>query len=88
MKISINIDDESLPAWAYRLEQYNGGVGESNRLPLNEFIQMQVDEETSRHVAAHQLARREALIPIANQILAASPAKQQAAIAAALEAIA
>jgi hypothetical protein len=87
MNMILTTPDESLPAWERRLEQFNAGSGQPP-VTLTEFLQAQLDTETARHVAALKVAQREALIPVADQILAASPEKQEAAIAAALQAIA
>jgi hypothetical protein len=86
MNIQLTIPDESLPAWERRIEQFNSGSGEPP-VTLTEFLQTQLDTETERHTAALKVAQREALIPVADQILAAPLAKQEAAIAAALQAI-
>jgi hypothetical protein len=86
MNTHLTIPDESLPAWERRLAQFNGGSGQPP-VTLNQFLQAQLDGDTERYVAALKVAQREALIPVADQILAASPEKQEAAIAAALEAI-
>lgn len=81
--MTITIPDSSLPAWQARLSK----SFPANTPTVEAFIQSLTDEETAS--AERQLAtnQREALIPVANEILAASPAKQQAAIAAALQAV-
>lgn len=86
MNISLAIPDSSLPAWQRRLKQFNDGSGQPV-VTLAEFLQLQLDEETSRYEASLKVAQREALIPVADEILAAPAAKQEAAIAAALEAV-
>lgn len=86
MNIPLTIPDSSLPAWQRRLKQFNDGSGQPEVL-LAEFLQLQLDEDTARHEAALKVAQREALIPVADEILAAPAAKQEAAIAAALEAV-
>lgn len=86
MNIPLTIPDSSLPAWQRRLKQFNDGSGQPEVL-LAEFLQLQLDEDTARHEAALKVAQREALIPVADEILAAPAAKQEAAIAAALEVV-
>lgn len=87
MTITLTISDSNLPAWNHRLNQFNAGSGQPP-ITLAEFFQRTViDEPTPSLVAAYQVARREALIPIADEILAASESKQNAAIAAALAAV-
>lgn len=84
MNISLTIPDSSLPAWQRRLKQFNDGSGKP-AVTLTEFLQIQLDEETARHEAALKIAQREDMIPVADEILAAPPEKQEAAIAAALK---
>lgn len=86
MNIPLTIPDSSLPAWQRRLKQFNDGSGQP-AVSLTEFLQLQLDEETTRHEAALKVAQCEALIPVADEILAAPAEKQEAAIAAALEAV-
>lgn len=87
MKIPLTIPDSDLPAWNRRLDQFNAGSGQPP-ITLAEFFQRTaIDEPTPALAAAHQVARREALIPIADEILAATEEKQQAAVAAALAAV-
>lgn len=86
MNIPITIPDSSLPAWQRRLNQFNSG-SDQPAITLTEFMQLQLDEETTRHEGALKVAQREAMIPVADEILAASPEKQEAAISAALKTI-
>ena len=87
MNITLTIPDSNLPAWNRRLDQFNTGSGQPP-ITLTEFFQRTaIDEPTPALVAAYQVARREALIPIADEILAATEEKQQAAVAAALAAV-
>ena len=87
MNITLTIPDSALPAWNRRLDQFNAGSGQPP-ITLTEFFQRTaIDEPTPTLVAAYQVARREALIPAADEILAASEEKQQAAIDAALAAV-
>lgn len=87
MNITLTIPDTALPAWNRRLDQFNAGSGQPP-ITLTEFFQRTaIDEPTPALVAAHQVALREALIPVADEILAAPEEKQQAAIDAALAAI-
>lgn len=87
MNITLTLPDSDLPAWNRRLDQFNAGSGK-DPITLTEFFQRTaIDEPTPTLVAAYQVARREALIPIADEILAAPEDKQQAAIDAALNAV-
>ena len=87
MKITLTIPDTTLPAWNRRLDQFNAGSGQPP-ITLAEFFQRTaIDEPTPALVAAYQVARREALIPVADEILAAPEEKQQTAIDAALAAV-
>ena len=87
MNITLTIPDTALPAWNHRLDQFNAGSGQPS-ITLTEFFQRTaIDEPTPALVAAYQVARREALIPVADEILAAPEEKQQAAIDAALAAV-
>lgn len=78
--------DASLPAWQRRLDQYNAGSG-AEPITLAALLQLLHDEETTRLVSQLKTAQREALIPVADEILAAPADKQQAAITAALNTI-
>lgn len=87
MNITLTIPDSTTPAWNRRLDQFNAGSCQPP-ITLTEFFQRTaIDEPTPALVAAYQVARREALIPIADEILAAPEEKQQAAIDAALAAV-
>lgn len=86
MDILITIPDSSLPAWQHRLNQFNSGSDQPS-ITLTEFLQLQLDEETTRHEGVLKVAQRETLIPVADEIIAASPEKQEAAISAALKTI-
>jgi hypothetical protein len=87
MNITLTIPDSVTPAWNRRLDQFNAGSGQPP-ITLTEFFQRTaIDEPTPAVVAAYQVARREALIPIADEILATTEEKQQAAVAAALAAV-
>lgn len=87
MNITLTIPDTALSAWNHRLDQFNAGSGQPP-ITLTEFFQRTaIDEPTPAVVAAYQVARREALIPIADEILLASEAKQGAAITAALKVV-
>ena len=87
MKITLALSDSATPAWNRRLDQFNAGSGQPP-ITLAEFFQRTaIDEPTPALVAAHQVALREALIPVADEILAAPEEKQQAAIDAALAAV-
>ena len=87
MKITLTLPDTALPAWNRRLDQFNTGSGQPP-ITLTEFFQRTaIDEPTPTLVAAYQVARREALIPVADEILAAPEEKQQTAIDAALAAV-
>lgn len=71
MNISLTIPDTSLPAWQRRLDQFNAGSGQSP-LTLTEFLQLQLNEETARHVATHEAALRALMTSTADKIIAAS----------------
>ena len=87
MNLTLTIPDTTLPAWNRRLDQFNTGFGQPP-ITLTEFFQRTaIDEPTPALVAAYQVARREALIPVADEILAAPEEKQQTAIDAALAAV-
>lgn len=86
MTHTLTTSDDSLPAWQRRLDQYNAGSG-AEPITLDALLQLLHDEETARLVALLKTAQREALIPVADEILAAPADKQQAAIAAALNAV-
>lgn len=84
MNVPLTIPDSSLPAWQRRLKQFNDGSGQPP-VTLTKFLQLQLDEETARHESALKIAQREAMIPVVDEILFASPKKQEVAIAAALK---
>lgn len=86
MTHTLTTPDASLPAWQRRLDQYNAGSGK-DPITLASLLQLLHDEETARLEAQLKTAQREALIPVADEILAAPADKQQAAITAALDAI-
>ena len=86
MTHTLNTPDSSLAAWQRRLDQYNAGSG-ADPITLAALLQLLHDEETARLDALLKTAQREALIPVADAILAAPAEKQQAAITAALNAV-
>lgn len=86
MTHNLTTPDASLPAWQRRLGQYNAGSG-AEPITLDALLQLLHDEETARLDALLKTAQREALIPVADEILAAPADKQQAAITAALNAV-
>lgn len=71
MNISITIPDSQVPAWQHRLSQYNAGSGQP-ALTLEQFAQLQVDEDTARFVEAHQQALRDLMKSVADELIAAS----------------
>jgi hypothetical protein len=84
MNVSLSIPDSALPAWQRRLAQYNAGSG-STPLTLEQFIQLQHDEETLRLEAELQDALRAQMRTVADEIIAAAGGdveKLQAAILA------
>jgi hypothetical protein len=86
MTHTITTPDASLPAWQRRLDAYNAGSG-SAPITLDALLQLLHDEEITRLDSQLKTAQREALIPVADEILAAPADKQQAAITAALNAV-
>lgn len=87
MNITLTIPDSAVAAWKRRLDLFNTGSGQPPITLTELFQRTAIDEPTPALVAAYQVARREALIPIADEILAATEEKQQAAVAAALAAV-
>lgn len=83
MNLTITIPTDAVPAWERRVAQFNAGSGQPP-VTIQEYCQIVQDEETARLVSALKTAQHEAMIPVADEILAASPEKQAAAIAAAL----
>jgi hypothetical protein len=71
MNIPLTISDSALPAWERRLKQFNDGSG-TPVLSLVEFLQSQLDEETVRHVAAHESALRALMTTTADKLIAAT----------------
>lgn len=86
MTHTLTTPNASLPAWQRRLDQYNAGSG-AEPITLDALLQLLHDEETARLVSQLKTVQREALIPVADEILAAPAEKQQAAITAALNAV-
>jgi hypothetical protein len=86
MTHTIITPSSSLPAWERRLDQHNKASG-TEPIAIEALLQLLHDEETDRLVSLLKNFQREALIPVADQILAASPEKQVAAIAAARKAL-
>lgn len=86
MTHTLTTPDETRDAWERRLKQYNDGSGKEP-VTLDEFLQIMHDEETARLVSQLKTAQREALIPVADEILAAPADKQAAAITAALNVV-
>lgn len=84
--ITLTIPDSAIPAYDAVVGRFNAGSGKPP-VDLNGYLQILQDEQTDRHVAALKTAQREALIPVADEILAAPADKQQAAITAALNAV-
>ena len=88
MTITTTIPDEALPAWQIIVDRLNAG---SNNPPvtIEQFCQIFRDEETARYLADKlaadnaALAQNTALLELGHAVNAASPAKQQAVLAAA-----
>lgn len=83
MNLTLTIPPEAVPAWELRVDQFNAGSGQPP-VTIQQFCQLVQDEETARLVSTLKTVQREAMIPVADEILAVSPEKQTAAIAAAL----
>jgi hypothetical protein len=71
MNVSLSIPESALPAWQRRLAQYNAGSG-VEPLTLEQFIQLQHDEETLRLEAELQDALRAQMRTVADEIIAAA----------------
>lgn len=80
MNITIEISDSAIPAWENRISK----ASPNDALTVQEFVQALITDEEAAAVTQFKIQCREALIPVADEILAAPLAKQQAAIAAAL----
>ena len=60
MKIPFTIPDETIPAWQFRVDQYNAGSGKPP-VSIEQFCQIMRDEETTAYVAAKMDAERLAM---------------------------
>lgn len=84
MNITLTVPEEAAAAWQARLKKFNDGSGEPART-LQEFLQLQFDEQTAQNQASFQASLLALMQPVGAEIAAAAggdPAK----IAAALEA--
>ena len=53
MNIKTTIPDEAIPAWQYRVDQFNAGSGQPP-VTIEQFAQLECDETTAQRVAAHE----------------------------------
>ena len=60
MTISLSISDTDVPAWQYRVDQFDAGSGQPPT-DIATFIQKQLDIESSRLVAAKDAVNKQAL---------------------------
>jgi hypothetical protein len=81
MTLTLTIPDAAVPDWeAMRINPYNAGSGQEP-ITLQQLKQLELDEETSRYKTAKADADAASLKPLAPIFLAASPEKQQQALA-------
>ncbi len=76
MKIQTIIPDGSIPAWQFRVDQFNAGSGQPPTT-IAEFAQTNRDIETAGYVDAYTRARLEKLAPKGLQYDAAPPDVQK-----------
>lgn len=84
MNIPLTIPDSSVAAWQRRLDLFNAGSGQEP-ITLEQLKQLELDEETARHVASHEAALRALMTTMADRIIAAAKgdmSKLAAAVAA------
>ena len=76
MDILTTIPDESVPAWQYRVDQYNAG---SNKPPviIAEFCQGNRDLETAANVDAYNTYQLQQLVPVGVRYIAAPDSVQK-----------
>lgn len=82
MTISTTIPDDSIPAWQYRVDQYNAGSGKPP-VTIEEFCQMNRDGETASNMDAYATYQLHQLIPLGERYNAA-PADVQSQVDALL----
>lgn len=76
MNIILTIPDSALPAWNARLSQFNAGSGQPP-VDLTQFLQLQLDEQTTDNVAAYNACNLRNLTALGEKYLAASESVKQ-----------
>lgn len=76
MNITLTIPDDSSSAWQYRLDQFNAGSGKP-AVTLTQFLQLQLDEQTTDNVAAYNAYDLRNLTALGEKYLAASESVKQ-----------
>lgn len=70
MDILTTIPDESIPAWEFRVEQYNAGSGKPP-VDIDGFSQINRDIETAGYVDAYSAYQLTQFVPLGEQYNAA-----------------
>lgn len=76
MNISLTIPDDASSAWQYRLDQFNAGSGQP-AVTLPQFLQLQLDEQTTDNVAAYNAYNLRNLTALGEKYLAAPESVKQ-----------
>lgn len=76
MTITLTIPDSASQAWQYRLDQFNAGSG-NPPVTLQQFLQLQLDEQTTDNVAAYNAYNLRNLTALGEKYLAASESVKQ-----------
>ena len=70
MQIITTIPDESVPAWQYRVDQYNAGSGQPP-VTIEQFCQLNRDIETAAYADSYATYQLHQLIPLGERYNAA-----------------
>ena len=70
MDILTTIPDADIPAWQYRVDQFNAGSGQPP-ITIAQFCQNERDLETAKYSDAYATYQMEQLIPVGTKYLAA-----------------
>jgi len=76
MNIHTTIPDEAVPAWQYRVDQFNAGSGQPP-VDIEGFAQITRDSETTGYAAAYAAYQLTLLVPLGEQYNAAPEAVQK-----------
>jgi len=70
MNIHTTIPDEAVPAWQYRVDQFNAGSGQPP-VDIEGFAQITRDVETEGYAASYAAYQLTQLVPLGDQFNAA-----------------